>query len=222
MHLLLLLHDVTASTQKTNIVHCDYSKTYVVIDRVIQMIDENKEQLRNLFRNYNILDVQPAVTGRAPDDLTTLQVSVCVYTSSKSSCHLECLELQELLPLCKSTIKHSNKFFSVVFPDGHHYSGGAALPRCYAVHLHELVLPHSVRTFRSIYFHLTFISHSAESLPPHTRGNVFCQNRPFHLELCNTTKSYSLWTDIYLHTCCIMEQTQAQQIQSNTTDWPAC
>ncbi len=41
------------------------------------MIDENKEQLRNLFRNYNILDVQPAVTARAPDDLTTLQVCVC-------------------------------------------------------------------------------------------------------------------------------------------------
>ena len=49
-----------------------------MIDRVIQMIDENKEQLMNLFRNYNILDVQPAVTGRAPDDLTTLQVCVCV------------------------------------------------------------------------------------------------------------------------------------------------
>lgn len=44
--------------------------------RVIQMIDENKEQLRNLFRNYNVLDVQPAVSGRAPDDLTTLQVSI--------------------------------------------------------------------------------------------------------------------------------------------------
>ncbi len=42
------------------------------------MIDENMEQLRNLFRNYNVLDVQPAVTARAPDDLTTLQVCVCV------------------------------------------------------------------------------------------------------------------------------------------------
>ncbi|KAJ8250702.1 hypothetical protein COCON_G00226240 [Conger conger] len=31
------------------------------VERVIQMIDENKEQLRNLFRNYNILDVQPAM-----------------------------------------------------------------------------------------------------------------------------------------------------------------
>lgn len=42
--------------------------------RVIQMIDENKEQLRNLFRNYNVLDVQPAVTVRAAHDMTSLQV----------------------------------------------------------------------------------------------------------------------------------------------------
>ncbi|TRY86763.1 hypothetical protein DNTS_008300 [Danionella cerebrum] len=48
------------------------------VDKVIQMIDENKEQLRNLFRNYNILDVQPAVTGRAPDDLTTLQMAIII------------------------------------------------------------------------------------------------------------------------------------------------
>lgn len=39
------------------------------------MIDENKEQLRNLFRNYNVLDVQPAITARAPDDLSALQVT---------------------------------------------------------------------------------------------------------------------------------------------------
>ena len=42
--------------------------------RVIQMIDENKEQLRNLFRTHNVLDVQPAVSGKAPDDFSTLQV----------------------------------------------------------------------------------------------------------------------------------------------------
>lgn len=42
--------------------------------RVIQMIDENKEQLRNLFRTYNVVDVQPAVTDKLPDDITTLQV----------------------------------------------------------------------------------------------------------------------------------------------------
>uniref|UniRef100_A0A4W5Q4X2 Cadherin-23 n=1 Tax=Hucho hucho TaxID=62062 RepID=A0A4W5Q4X2_9TELE len=48
------------------------------VEKVIQMIDENKEQLRNLFRNYNILDVQPAVSGRAPDDLTTLQMAIII------------------------------------------------------------------------------------------------------------------------------------------------
>ncbi|XP_066549140.1 cadherin-23 [Amia ocellicauda] len=48
------------------------------VERVIQMIDENKEQLRNLFRNYNVLDVQPAVSGRAPDDFTTLQMAIII------------------------------------------------------------------------------------------------------------------------------------------------
>ncbi|KAA0718279.1 Cadherin-23 Otocadherin [Triplophysa tibetana] len=48
------------------------------VERVIQMIDENQEQLRNLFRNYNIIDVQPAVTARAPDDLTTLQMAIII------------------------------------------------------------------------------------------------------------------------------------------------
>lgn len=38
------------------------------------MIDENKEQLRNLFRKYNVVDVQPAVSDQLPDDITTLQV----------------------------------------------------------------------------------------------------------------------------------------------------
>nr|XP_014343935.1 PREDICTED: cadherin-23 [Latimeria chalumnae] len=48
------------------------------VERVIQMIDENKEQLRNLFRNYNVLDVQPAVIRRAPDDLTSLQMAIII------------------------------------------------------------------------------------------------------------------------------------------------
>ncbi|XP_026707653.1 cadherin-23 isoform X3 [Athene cunicularia] len=48
------------------------------VERVIQMIDENKEQLRNLFRNYNVLDVQPAITTRAPDDLSALQMAIIV------------------------------------------------------------------------------------------------------------------------------------------------
>ena len=38
------------------------------------MIDENKEQLRNLFRKYNVVDVHPAVIDKLPDDITTLQV----------------------------------------------------------------------------------------------------------------------------------------------------
>lgn len=38
------------------------------------MIDENKEQLRNLFRNYNVLDVQPAISVQLPDDMSALQV----------------------------------------------------------------------------------------------------------------------------------------------------
>ncbi|XP_077053022.1 cadherin-23 isoform X1 [Siphateles boraxobius] len=48
------------------------------VEKVIQMIDDNMEQLRNLFRNYNVLDVQPAVTARAPDDLTTLQMAIII------------------------------------------------------------------------------------------------------------------------------------------------
>lgn len=42
--------------------------------RVIQMIDENKEQLRNLFRNYNVMDVQPAISVQLPEDMSALQV----------------------------------------------------------------------------------------------------------------------------------------------------
>ncbi|XP_054989179.1 cadherin-23 isoform X3 [Sorex araneus] len=48
------------------------------VDRVIQMIDENKEQLRNLFRNYNVLDVQPAISVRLPEDMSTLQMAIIV------------------------------------------------------------------------------------------------------------------------------------------------
>lgn len=43
------------------------------------MIDENKEQLRNLFRTYNVVDVQPAVGDKLPDDITTLQVCNAVW-----------------------------------------------------------------------------------------------------------------------------------------------
>ncbi|KAG8452061.1 hypothetical protein GDO86_004018, partial [Hymenochirus boettgeri] len=49
-----------------------------ILCRVIQMIDENKEQLRNLFRNYNVLDVQPATTAQAPEDLSALQMAIII------------------------------------------------------------------------------------------------------------------------------------------------
>ncbi|MFT7806101.1 cadherin-23 [Arapaima gigas] len=45
------------------------------VERVIQMIDENKEQLRNLFRKYSILDVQPFVSRKPPPDFTSLQMA---------------------------------------------------------------------------------------------------------------------------------------------------
>ncbi|KAJ8014075.1 hypothetical protein DPEC_G00036490 [Dallia pectoralis] len=48
------------------------------VDKVIQLIDENQEQLRNLFRNYNVMDVQPAVSGKIPDDFTTLQMAIVI------------------------------------------------------------------------------------------------------------------------------------------------
>nr|XP_030718382.1 cadherin-23 [Globicephala melas] len=48
------------------------------VDRVIQMIDENKEQLRNLFRNYNVLDVQPAISIQLPEDMSALQMATIV------------------------------------------------------------------------------------------------------------------------------------------------
>ncbi|XP_045147164.1 cadherin-23 isoform X1 [Echinops telfairi] len=51
------------------------------VDRVIQMIDENKEQLRNLFRNYNVLDVQPAISARLPDDMSALQMAIIVLAT---------------------------------------------------------------------------------------------------------------------------------------------
>ncbi|KAG5266737.1 hypothetical protein AALO_G00235630 [Alosa alosa] len=66
--------------QTDMLIHVVNKQTNRILDveRVIQMIDENMEQLRNLFRNYNVLDVQPAETGRAPDDLTTLQMAIIV------------------------------------------------------------------------------------------------------------------------------------------------
>ncbi|RXM35810.1 Cadherin-23 [Acipenser ruthenus] len=66
--------------QTDMLIHVVNKQTNRILDveRVIQMIDENMEQLRNLFRNYNVLDVQPAVSGRAPDDLTALQMAIII------------------------------------------------------------------------------------------------------------------------------------------------
>ncbi|XP_032868636.1 cadherin-23 isoform X2 [Amblyraja radiata] len=60
-----------------HVVHKE-SNRILDVERVIQMIDENKEQLRNLFRNYNVLDVQPAVTVRAAHDMTSLQMAIII------------------------------------------------------------------------------------------------------------------------------------------------
>lgn len=54
--------------------------------RVIKMIDENQEQLRNLFRKYNVVDVQPAVTDKLPDDITTLQVGEGRHLRQHAGC----------------------------------------------------------------------------------------------------------------------------------------
>ncbi|XP_057704908.1 cadherin-23 isoform X1 [Corythoichthys intestinalis] len=54
------------------------SNTIQDVERVIQLIDENKEQLRNLFRKYNVVDVQPAVGDKLPDDITTLQLVIII------------------------------------------------------------------------------------------------------------------------------------------------
>ncbi|XP_044881403.1 cadherin-23 isoform X13 [Mauremys mutica] len=68
------------SAQTELLIHVVNRETNRILDveRVIQMIDENKEQLRNLFRNYNVLDVQPAITARAPDDLSALQMAIII------------------------------------------------------------------------------------------------------------------------------------------------
>uniref|UniRef100_A0A673BQ12 Cadherin-23 n=1 Tax=Sphaeramia orbicularis TaxID=375764 RepID=A0A673BQ12_9TELE len=54
------------------------TNTILDVERVIQMIDENKEQLRNLFRKHNVVDVQPAVSGKLPDDMSTLQLVIII------------------------------------------------------------------------------------------------------------------------------------------------
>ncbi|XP_056292165.1 cadherin-23 [Pseudoliparis swirei] len=56
----------------------NHSNTILDVARVIQMIDENKEQLRNLFRKYTVVDVQPAISDTLPDDITTLQLVIII------------------------------------------------------------------------------------------------------------------------------------------------
>lgn len=88
------------------------------------MIDENKEQLRNLFRNYNVLDVQPAISVRLPDDMSALQVPLVVPTPQPPLC-----------PGCAHLLTPGP-----VSPDGNHCPGHPPLPGCHALHPHELVL----------------------------------------------------------------------------------
>uniref|UniRef100_A0A7N8WZ65 Cadherin-23 n=1 Tax=Mastacembelus armatus TaxID=205130 RepID=A0A7N8WZ65_9TELE len=66
--------------QTDMLIHVVNNQTNTILDveRVIQMIDENKEQLRNLFRKYNVVDVQPAVSDKLPDDISTLQLVIII------------------------------------------------------------------------------------------------------------------------------------------------
>ncbi|XP_072247435.1 cadherin-23-like isoform X1 [Leuresthes tenuis] len=66
--------------QTDMLIHVVNNQTNTILDveRVIQMIDENKEQLRSLFRTYNVVDVQPAVGDKLPDDITTLQLVIII------------------------------------------------------------------------------------------------------------------------------------------------
>lgn len=116
------------------------ARCHVTVARVIQMIDENKEQLRNLFRKYSVVDVQPAVTDKLPDDITTLQVqesrkltaanmlTVWVYFFGGGGFNIVCAR---------------------VFPAGDHHPGCAAVLGWNLFCHDELALPQSVRIFRA-------------------------------------------------------------------------
>lgn len=99
------------------------------------MIDENKEQLRNLFRKYNVVDVQPAVSDKLPDDITTLQV--CEAGTLKS--HRLLQSFCVLMPL--ST-------FSFSSTAGYYYFGCAAVPGRNLFRHNELALSQSVRVLQ--------------------------------------------------------------------------
>lgn len=104
--------------------------THVLVScRVIQMIDENKEQLRNMFRIYNVVDVQPAVTEKLPDDISTLQV--CEAGTFRRSTRTSPVTFN----------------FASTLAAGHHHPGGAAVPGRSPVCHNELALSQSVRLF---------------------------------------------------------------------------
>uniref|UniRef100_A0A7N6BHQ7 Cadherin-23 n=1 Tax=Anabas testudineus TaxID=64144 RepID=A0A7N6BHQ7_ANATE len=66
--------------QTDMLIHVVNNQTNTILDveRVIQLIDENKEQLMNLFRTYNVMDVQPSVGDKQPEDLSTLQLVIII------------------------------------------------------------------------------------------------------------------------------------------------
>ncbi|XP_067382257.1 cadherin-23 isoform X2 [Channa argus] len=68
------------ANQTDMLIHVVNNQTNTILDveRIIQMIDENKDQLRSLFRKYSVLDVQPAVTDKLPDDISTLQLVIII------------------------------------------------------------------------------------------------------------------------------------------------
>lgn len=100
--------------------------------RVIQMIDENKEQLRNLFRKHTVVDVQPAISDKLPDDITTLQVCEARTPANPQAADDVVWSLKPLL----------------LFTAGHHHPGCSAVLGRNSVCHNELALPQSVRTLR--------------------------------------------------------------------------
>lgn len=115
--------------------------------RVIQMIDQNKEQLRNLFRTYNVVDVQPAVGDKLPDDISTLQV---LRGFSPRLALLWVL----FWPSGFYSLFLSFSFFP--FTAGHHHPGCAAVFGRNPVCNHELALSQSVRVLQSPALLFTF------------------------------------------------------------------
>lgn len=102
------------------------------------MIDENKEQLRNLFRKYNVVDVQPAVTDKLPDDITTLQVREAGQLKAAETLKKLCVVLRfQLL----------NTVLTRIFTAGYYHPGRAAVLGWNLFCHNELALPQSVRTF---------------------------------------------------------------------------